>query len=209
MASPSPYLLLGTLVVDVQLLHYLCQQLGAQGLVSSQIYNSQAHIGLEHFQCCLTTSVANPTVLQIQGCQHKNMRQHNIILPTLLQGTGYPGGPAAMESDIPVQSLTFQKQVIPSSVHEVHSPFIPDFCVVVERDSAQTRHIVKVRLMVAQRLFPGLTAPLDLLVLQRGGHINCLQDHKSRTQPQLRLLPSIRHGPESAQLINYPITLPT
>jgi hypothetical protein len=63
--------------------------------------------------------------------------------------------------------------------------------------------------MVAQRLFPGLTAPLDLLVLQRGGHINCLQDHKSRTQPQLRLLPSIRHGPESAQLINYPITLPT
>jgi len=62
--------------------------------------------------------------------------------------------------------LTFQKNVIPQDIHEVHSPHVTNVYVVVESDPANTRQTVQIWFLVTQRLPPSLTVALDLLVLQ-------------------------------------------
>lgn len=62
--------------------------------------------------------------------------------------------------------LTFQKDVIPQDIYDVHSPHVTNVYVVVESDPANTRQTVQIWLLVTQRLPPSLTVALDLLVLQ-------------------------------------------
>ena len=62
--------------------------------------------------------------------------------------------------------LTFQKDVIPQYIHEVHSPHVTNVYVVVESDSANTRQTVQIWLLVTQCLLPSLAVSLDLLVLK-------------------------------------------
>lgn len=70
--------------------------------------------------------------------------------------------------------LTFQKDVIPQYIHEMHSPSVTNVYVVVESDSANARQTVRIWLLVTQCMPPNLTVSLDLLVLKKVHNVNII-----------------------------------
>jgi hypothetical protein len=70
--------------------------------------------------------------------------------------------------------LTFQKDIIPQYIHEMHSTHVTNVYVVVESDSVNARQRVQIWLLVTQCLPPNLTVSLDLLVLKQVCNVNII-----------------------------------